>query len=31
MMTELAVLAVMLGTVGSWVMVIVTVMMALSH
>jgi hypothetical protein len=31
MMTELATLVAVLGTAGSWVMVIVTIVMALSH
>jgi hypothetical protein len=31
MMTELATLVAVLGTIGTWVMAIVTVAMALSH
>jgi hypothetical protein len=31
MMTELATLVAVLGTIGTWVMTIITVAMALSH
>jgi hypothetical protein len=31
MITDLATLVAMLGTIGSWVMVVVTVLIALSH
>jgi hypothetical protein len=31
MITDFAALVAMLGTIGSWVMVIVTVLMALGH
>jgi hypothetical protein len=31
MLTDLATLVAMLGTIGSWVMVVVTVLIALGH